>query len=257
MNYFYDTEFLEGTQKTLFGKTVPTIDLISIGIVTQRGAELYMISRDFNLKEAWNRHDLKEIGDARNMYGDKETQKVYWIRENVLRPIFNTLATKYNAAYDIPMFPDEHISEFNYRNMKVLINAYGNTREEIAREVRSFIYKTSGINDPYAVGNWEDIKHNFPINLYGYFSAYDHVAFCWLFGKMIDLPRGFPMYTRDLKQMFDETISPDEIRSIGYDKAVERLKNHELYPKDRIVLHHALEDAKWNKDLYHFLKTIK
>ena len=33
MKYFLDTECLEGTQKTLSGKTKPTIDLISIGIV--------------------------------------------------------------------------------------------------------------------------------------------------------------------------------------------------------------------------------
>ena len=35
MNYFLDTEFLEGTQKKLFGQSKPTIDLISIGIVAE------------------------------------------------------------------------------------------------------------------------------------------------------------------------------------------------------------------------------
>ena len=37
MKYFYDTEFLEGTQKKRFGlgTTKPTIDLISIGIVSE------------------------------------------------------------------------------------------------------------------------------------------------------------------------------------------------------------------------------
>jgi hypothetical protein len=39
MKYFLDTEFLEGTQKKRFmgiayGSTPPTIDLISIGIVS-------------------------------------------------------------------------------------------------------------------------------------------------------------------------------------------------------------------------------
>ena len=60
MNYFLDTEFLEGTQKTLFGKSKPTIDLISIGIVAEDGREYYAISKDFNLKEAWNRYDIKK-----------------------------------------------------------------------------------------------------------------------------------------------------------------------------------------------------
>ena len=38
----------------------PTIDLISIGIVSSDGSEYYAISKDFNLKEAWNRVDEKE-----------------------------------------------------------------------------------------------------------------------------------------------------------------------------------------------------
>lgn len=35
---------------------------------------------------------------------------------------------------------------------------------------------------------------------WGYYADYDWVVFCWIFGKMIDLPKGFPMYCRDLKQ---------------------------------------------------------
>ena len=57
MKYFIDTEFLEGTQKKWFGETKPTIDLISIGIVGEDGREYYAISKDFNIKEAWNRYD--------------------------------------------------------------------------------------------------------------------------------------------------------------------------------------------------------
>jgi hypothetical protein len=65
MKYFLDTEFLEGTQKRIFQflyfwKNTPnTIDLISIGIVAEDGN--YAISKDFNLKEAWNRFDWKDI----------------------------------------------------------------------------------------------------------------------------------------------------------------------------------------------------
>ena len=60
MKYFLDTEFIEGTQKSWFGiNTKPTIDLISIGIVAEDGREYYAISKDFNLKEAWNRYDEK------------------------------------------------------------------------------------------------------------------------------------------------------------------------------------------------------
>ncbi len=61
MKYFYDCEFLEGTQKTWTGVSLPTIDLISIGIVSEDDRKYYAISKDFNLKEAWNRYDLKEV----------------------------------------------------------------------------------------------------------------------------------------------------------------------------------------------------
>ena len=68
--YFFDTEFLEGTQKTVFGKTPPTIDLISIGIVSEEGREFYAVSKDFNLKDAWNRYDLVDVKDWQPCMGD-------------------------------------------------------------------------------------------------------------------------------------------------------------------------------------------
>jgi hypothetical protein len=66
MKYYIDTEFLEGTQSKkllgiTYGQTKPTIDLISIGIVAEDGREYYAISKDFNLKEAWNRFEIKKL----------------------------------------------------------------------------------------------------------------------------------------------------------------------------------------------------
>ena len=68
---------------------------------------------------------------------------------------------------------------------------------------------------------------------WGYYSDYDWVAFCWLFGSMIDLPKGWPMYCRDLKQLMD----------------TEGLKGIPA-PEGE---HNALEDAKWNWELYKHL----
>jgi hypothetical protein len=62
MNYYLDTEFIEGQQSLrLFEylQSLPTIDLISIGIVSQDG-ENTQFPKTFNLKEAWNRNQ-KEI----------------------------------------------------------------------------------------------------------------------------------------------------------------------------------------------------
>ena len=104
MKYFIDTEFLEGSQKGLFKETKPTIDLISIGIVAEDGRDYYAISKDFNLKEAWNRYDEKINMDYKpSFYGDSDGHynpqfiKEYWIRDNVLKPIWEELRNKPNA----------------------------------------------------------------------------------------------------------------------------------------------------------------
>jgi 3' exoribonuclease, RNase T-like len=80
---------------------------------------------------------------------------------------------------------------------------------------------------------------------YGYYSDYDWVVFCSLFGRMIDLPKGFPMYCKDLKQYFD-----DMQNLCKYD-----LKQQPDYPKQDYE-HSALDDAKWNVQLYKFLQKI-
>jgi hypothetical protein len=57
MNYYLDTEFIEGQQSLrLFGPTTfPTIDLISIGIVSQDGREYYAVSKTLQK----NKRDLE------------------------------------------------------------------------------------------------------------------------------------------------------------------------------------------------------
>ena len=63
---------------------------------------------------------------------------------------------------------------------------------------------------------------------WGYFSDYDWVVFCQLFGKMVDLPKGWPMFCLDLKQsMFERRISKDSL------------------PPQSKYAHHALADASW------------
>lgn len=259
MKYFYDCEFLEGKQKeqfpiSLFRKeTKPTIDLISIGIVAEDGREYYQISKDFNLKEAWNRHDIVidvMSGDMRNKYPQGRKREVYWIRENILKPIFKEL------WYEKCLLQHLHYvkNDFTFSNFKKLIALYGKTNSEIAQEVFEFISK-----DTLTLGKHKYYNVSYKnIELYGYYSAYDHVVFCWLFGKMMDLPNGFPMYTRDLKQMLDEKYMlqenkyPDKTRLEAWLQDVKRLSG---YPKQEKE-HNALADAIWNKKLHEFLKSI-
>ena len=233
MNYYIDTEFLEGTQtngQPWFNfwlgpkaKEKPTIDLISIGIAAEDGREYYAISKDFNLKEAWNRYDWYSTAynkPARNK--EEQDFKVYWIRENVLKPIFDQW-NKYSYH------------TFNFSNFKYCIDCIGKTNQQIAEEVKEFTLEVPRIQ-----------KHGKP-KFYGYYCDYDWVAFCWLFGKMIDLPNGFPMYCRDLKQMLDEAFL---LRS-DYQKP----EHHPNYPKQTNE-HNALADARWNKKLHEFIKTL-
>ena len=69
---------------------------------------------------------------------------------------------------------------------------------------------------------------------WGYYADYDWVAFCWIFGSMIDLPKHFPKYCRDLKQELDQVGNP----KIPFEP------EHE---------HHALSDAKWNRRLHKWI----
>lgn len=249
--------------------TPPTIDLISIGIVSgDDDREYYAISKDFNLKEAWNRYDEKvEImsGDMRNRFPEGRKYKEYWIRENVLRPIFEEF-------YPINLGNLHHYPDFNYKNMKGVIDSIGKSNKQIAEEIKDFVYKGYDWNYPN--------KEN-EINLYGYYSAYDHVALCWLFGKMIDLPKGFPKFTIDLKQMLDEKVNKlawelnknisnsytklvnvvvgerghDKDRLATFEEKLNKIKSLDEYPKETNS-HNALADAIFCKNLHKFIKSI-
>lgn len=71
---------------------------------------------------------------------------------------------------------------------------------------------------------------------WAYYADYDWVVFCQLFGRMIDLPKGFPMYCRDIKQWADQ---------LGVE-----------LPKQESTEHHALADAQWNFEAWRHLNSI-
>lgn len=75
-----------------------------------------------------------------------------------------------------------------------------------------------------------------PIDLWAYYADYDHVVLCWLFGVMVGLPEGMPMYTRDIKQLCDSLGNPS-------------------LPQQGKGEHNALDDAIWNKKAFEFLGT--
>lgn len=79
-----------------------------------------------------------------------------------------------------------------------------------------------------------DPQHYGKPEFWGYYADYDWVVLCQLFGTMMELPKGWPMYCRDLKQWCDD---------LGNPKLPEQGKGE----------HHALADARWNRQAWQFL----
>lgn len=161
--YFYDTEFLEDGQ---------TIELISIGIVSDDGREYYAVSADM---------PVDRIKQDR------------WVIENVWKslPVVGYeehLVTVGAGKNEIRCKTPGHLD-----SKSSLIRP----RRLIANEVRDFILGGSG-----EVQLWAD------------YAAYDHVVLAQLFGKMIHLPNGIPMFTNDLQQLLSyhpSYMAPDQI----------------------------------------------
>jgi hypothetical protein len=70
---------------------------------------------------------------------------------------------------------------------------------------------------------------------WAYFADYDWVVFCQIFGSMVDLPKGFPMFCRDIKQLACDCGNPG-------------------LPAQDSIEHNALNDARWNKLAYEYLE---
>jgi 3' exoribonuclease, RNase T-like len=121
---------------------------------------------------------------------------------------------------------------------------YGNphwmSRADIKRGLTRFVSVSSEETDfgePFAAHNGirrMDPKPEF----WGYYADYDWVVLCRLFGRMIDLPKHFPMFCRDLKQLSVDLGNPE-------------------HPPDPADAHNALADARWNRDLYRLLTQLR
>lgn len=182
------------------------IDLISIGIVAEDGREFYALNIDCD----WN----------------KASQ---WVRENVLTRL-----------------PDKP-NDFEYSEVH---KAEGWLRHSaIGDEVLKFVGgETYSINYPsksngaavrgLKVGR--RIKEGNPKpEFWAYYADSDWVVFYQLFGTMMDLPEGFPLYCRDLKQEEDRL-------GIDLSKAVPQENEHD-----------ALDDARWNWKAFKYLETLR
>ena len=232
MKYFLDTEFIEGFKKPIkwlptiggFNKPYHSIQLISIGIVAEDGREYYAISNEFNPRDA-------------------DT----WVKDNVLLPIYLECVSGDMRNY----------ANYSTKKNGAITWGKGKSNKQIAQEIFEFCSED--------VLTLEKAKHynvsyeNRNIEFYAYYADYDWVVFCSLFGTMMDLPKGFPMYCKDLKQSLDnyvirwkDVIDDGGGKSLPFHQALSFIKNEPTYPKQENE-HNALADAKWNKKLFGFL----
>lgn len=70
---------------------------------------------------------------------------------------------------------------------------------------------------------------------WGYYSDYDWVVICQMYGCMVDLPKGWPMYCRDIRQLADGL----EIKNLPRQESEKE--------------HNALSDARWNLEAYQYI----
>lgn len=230
MKYFIDFEFIEGFNQPLFGKCRHFIDLISVGIVAEDGREYYAISNEYNYNDASD-----------------------WVRKNVINQIYREQCSSFKQQFMNVKTFHKHIPN-------------GKSNKKIVIELLCFL-------NGYAISDIPGKKFEYvcndsfysktPTEFYGYFSAYDWVLFCSLFGTMANLPKGFPMYCKDLKQMKDaraklfrkKLCERDTFDDSTLEAQLSLMEQDEHYPKISAE-HNALADARFNRDLYHFLKDL-
>jgi hypothetical protein len=197
---FYDCEFHEDGER---------IDLISIGLVSEDGREYYAVNGDLT------------DSDRDPFTGKTPWQRIIsnpWLVKNVLPSLpITDRKTLDKHLGGVPLFsPRPSIDHVKLDHTDTMVKP----RYVIANEVRDFIH---------AAGP--------DVELWAWYGAYDHVVLCWLWGRMIDLPDGVPMWTNDLRQ------------------ERHRLGNPEM-PKQAAGEHNALEDARHNLTMARFLDEI-
>lgn len=178
-----------------------TIEMLSIGMVDDQGREMYAVNADAPLRRKWWAPWRKT-----------RVERHPWLMENVVPHL-----ARPHGDWILHM-PRGWLVD--YCNPNVV------SRAAIAARVQDFI-----TCDPDTGERGPDVE------LWAWYGAYDHVALAQLFGPMVKLPRGIPMYTNDLRQ------------------EVQRLGNPRL-PDQPDGLHNALADARHVKARFEYVASL-
>lgn len=112
-------------------------------------------------------------------------------------------------------------------------------RDSLRIAVTRFLGARSGFpEDGHLSGKWFVPDKEPHPELWTFYSAHNHVAFCQIFGTTINLPIGFPSNAKYLKHEWD------------------RLGNPKLPEQGEHDRNHALTCAKYNKTAYDFLAKL-
>ena len=201
MRIFYDCEFLENGR---------TIRPISIGLCTEdEGGPTYY---------AVNDELLDDLSAGATLY--REVVKHPWVFEHVvphlpLKEARNGTGPMYHAkGLGSTASNSFHLDPENPHVLPLRL---------IRAQVREFVLQ---FEDP---------------QLWAWYGAYDHVMLAQLVGgRMIDLPRGFPMWTNDIRTL--AALTGPEAQATA--------------PEQASAAHHALNDARHDRDLYDYYAPL-
>lgn len=190
---------------TEFAESRGSIKLISIGIVDSEGNTFYAENACFN------------IDDANEWVKENVIPKLRWHEKIDAGKGYNNVSNQpISIPYPVPM-----------RGMRFgrAWEVYGSP-QVIRDSLKAFLELPQ-----------EKGEVDFEREFYAYYSAYDWVVFCWIFGTMTDLPDVLPMFCHDLKPMLDASMIP--------------------HPDEPIEEHNALADAQWNMQLHNLILANK
>lgn len=204
MKYFLDTEFIEG------------FHIAGGGFFTQSRKRHHI---DL-ISIAVVCEDGREYYEISSEYNYEEADD--WVKENVILPLY---------------IKTVHGDQRNHCDASNFHKHFGKPLNTIKQELMAFF---KYVPAPGGLPKWNGFDVN--IQVYAYFADYDWVLFCSLFGRMIDLPSGMPMFCMDIKQMMEERGLSQEWK-------------RDNFPENDS--HDALIDARYNKMLYEEVTKLK
>ena len=137
----------------------------------------------------------------------------------VIVPLSIGVVREDGAEYYAEVFPPKQLDLNDWVTANVVPHLTGPQAQKPVHEVAADLIEFAGPEPEW----------------WAYYADYDWVLLCQLYGRMIDLPEGWPMFCMDLKQL---AVS----------------KGNPQLPEQATTEHHALADARWVRDSWLWLQ---